>query len=74
MHYTIYAVDGIGYERAKFNGRVIEAGAEIVFLLLLVLVAKGYTVKSILTVFVKVWYNLFLSTGDQGPIASGLGN
>ena len=51
MHYTIYAVDGIGYERAKFNGRVIEAGAEIVFLLLLVLVAKGYTVKSISTVF-----------------------
>ena len=44
-HYTIYGLDGIGIDRAKFNGRVMQAAAEIVFLLLLVLVAKGYTVS-----------------------------
>lgn len=43
-HYMIYAVDGIGNERARLNGRILEASAEILFMLLIVLIAKGYTV------------------------------
>ena len=43
-HYLIYALDGIGRERSKLYGRVFEATAEILFMLLLILIAKGYTV------------------------------
>ena len=44
MHYLIYAMDGIGHQRSKMNGRVLEAASQIIFLLLLILIAKGYTV------------------------------
>ncbi len=44
IHYLIYALDGIGHERSKMNGRVLGAAAQIIFLLLLILIAKGYTV------------------------------
>ena len=43
-HYMVYAFDGIGLERMKLNGRIMEAAGEITFLLLLILIAKGYTV------------------------------
>ena len=40
----MYAHNGVGYEDIKLYGRVLEAIAEILFLLLLIIVAKGYTV------------------------------
>lgn len=43
-NYLVYAFDGEGLPRAETNGRVLEAASEIAFLLLLILVAKGYTV------------------------------
>ena len=43
-HYLVYALDGIGMYNVKLHGRVFEACAEILMLLLLILIAKGYTV------------------------------
>ncbi len=43
-HYMVYAFDGEGLLSAKMHGSVFEAAANIIFLLLLILVAKGYNV------------------------------
>ena len=43
-HYLMYALDGIGLNSTKLNGKVLEAAAEFMFVLLLILIAKGYTV------------------------------
>ncbi|PNF18018.1 hypothetical protein B7P43_G12644 [Cryptotermes secundus] len=42
--YIKYALDGIGFPRTKTLGRVCESASEIVYLLLLLLLAKGFTV------------------------------
>lgn len=42
--YFSYGMNGYGSPSAKLTGRVLEAAAEICFLLLLILLAKGYTV------------------------------
>lgn len=43
-HYLVYGIDGIGLEGTHTAGRVLEAAAEQLFVLLLLLIAKGYTV------------------------------
>ncbi|XP_059081294.1 transmembrane protein 145-like isoform X2 [Tigriopus californicus] len=43
-HYLVYALDGVGLDRAQLNGRMLEATSEIIFMTLLILIAKGYTV------------------------------
>ena len=43
-HYLILGIDGIGLKGTHLNGRVLEAVAEMMFVLLLILIAKGYTV------------------------------
>jgi len=43
-HYFAYAFNGRGMQRAKLLGRVLESGSELLFVLLLILLAKGYTV------------------------------
>ena len=43
-HYLVYGIDGVGLPRNKLLGRVLESAADIVFVLLLILLAKGYTV------------------------------
>ena len=42
--YFSYGMNGYGSPNAKLTGRVLESAGEIVFLLLLLLLAKGYTV------------------------------
>ena len=42
--YMSYGMNGYGSPSAKLTGRVLESAAEISFLLLLLLLAKGYTV------------------------------
>ncbi|KAJ1520514.1 hypothetical protein ONE63_003637 [Megalurothrips usitatus] len=42
--YIRYAVDGVGFPRTRQLGRLMEAASETTFLLLLLLLAKGYTV------------------------------
>ncbi|KAK6645038.1 hypothetical protein RUM43_001314 [Polyplax serrata] len=42
--YVRYALDGTGHPRIKYFGQLNEAASEICFLLLLLLLAKGYTV------------------------------
>jgi hypothetical protein len=44
IHYLVYAFDGIGSGTCRLYGRIVEAAAEIAFILLLILIAKGYTV------------------------------
>ena len=44
FHYLTYAINGVGLVRTKLVGRVMESVAEILFVLLLILLAKGYTV------------------------------
>ena len=44
FHYLTYAINGVGLIRTKLVGRVMESVAEILFVLLLILLAKGYTV------------------------------
>ena len=44
FHYLTYAINGVGLIRTKLVGRVMESIAEILFVLLLILLAKGYTV------------------------------
>ena len=40
----MYGLDGIGLVRTKLSGRILEATADFMFVLLIVLIAKGYTV------------------------------
>ena len=43
-HFLVYGVDGIGLKSTHLLGRILEAAAELMFILLLILIAKGYTV------------------------------
>ena len=43
-HYVVYGIDGIGLKSSHLFGRMLEAAAELMFVLLLILIAKGYTV------------------------------
>ena len=43
-HFLVYGVDGIGLKSTHLFGRILEAAAELMFVLLLILIAKGYTV------------------------------
>ena len=43
-HYLVLGIDGIGLKSTHLNGRVLEAAADLMFVLLLILIAKGYTV------------------------------
>ncbi|CAH1407389.1 unnamed protein product [Nezara viridula] len=42
--YVRYAVDGVGVPRLTTIGRMCESASEVIFLLLLLLMAKGYTI------------------------------
>ena len=44
LHYLMYGLDGIGLVRTKLSGRILEATADFMFVLLIILIAKGYTV------------------------------
>ncbi|XP_034235030.1 transmembrane protein 145-like isoform X2 [Thrips palmi] len=44
ISYIRYALDGVGFPRTRQLGRLLEAGSETTFLLLLLLLAKGFTV------------------------------
>ena len=43
-HYLVYGVDGLGLRVTHLTGRILEAAADLMFVLLLILIAKGYTV------------------------------
>jgi hypothetical protein len=45
MAYLSYAMNGYGMPAGKLLGRILESASEISFLLLLILLAKGYTVS-----------------------------
>jgi hypothetical protein len=45
MAYISYGVNGYGMPGGKLLGRILESASEISFLLLLILLAKGYTVS-----------------------------
>jgi hypothetical protein len=45
MAYISYGVNGYGLPGGKLLGRILESASEISFLLLLILLAKGYTVS-----------------------------
>jgi len=68
--YISYGMNGYGMPQTKLLGRVLESASEIVFLLLILLLAKGYTVtrarlrtvSSIkLTVFICLYVIAYLS-------------
>ena len=40
FHYLVYAVNGVGLKRTKVSGRVLESLSELLFVLLLILLAK----------------------------------
>ena len=42
-HYLSYGLNGLGFGNGKLWGRMFEAGADMIFVLLLILIAKGYT-------------------------------
>ncbi|XP_062500568.1 transmembrane protein 145-like [Corticium candelabrum] len=44
LHYGIYGNDGMGVKQIKVIGRLVSAASEIVFLLTLLLLGKGWTV------------------------------
>lgn len=73
IHYGRYANDGQGYPNVKMAARMWQASAEMIFLLLLLLCAKGYTITRarlrqvsairltvFLCVYVLVWVLLFM--------------
>ena len=43
-HYSVYGIDGVGLPGNKLLGRILESAADITLVLLLILLAKGYTV------------------------------
>ncbi|XP_077485177.1 transmembrane protein 145-like [Amblyomma americanum] len=72
-YYAMYADDGIGIAQLKLLGRVLSSVSTLVFLLLLILVAKGYTVTrgrlkpstsakigTFMTLYVVVYTALFI--------------
>ncbi|XP_077564970.1 transmembrane protein 145-like isoform X2 [Haemaphysalis longicornis] len=72
-YYAMYADDGIGIAQLKLLGRVLSSVSTLVFLLLLILVAKGYTVTrgrlkpgtsakigTFMTLYVVVYSALFI--------------
>ena len=44
LHYFWYAQDGIGHPTFMFIGRLIQGASETVFLLVLIMLAKGWTI------------------------------
>lgn len=44
VHYGVYSEDGVGVEPLKTLGRAAEAVSTLIFLLLLILLGKGFTV------------------------------
>jgi hypothetical protein len=44
-HYLAYGLNGLGLTSGKLWGRIFEAGSDMLFVLLLILIAKGYTGK-----------------------------
>lgn len=44
IHYLVYGLNGVGIKEYKLIGRVLESGSDLIFMLLLILLAKGYTV------------------------------
>ena len=44
LSYLSYGMNGYGLPNGKLLGRILESASEITFLLLLILLAKGYTV------------------------------
>ncbi|RDD44507.1 Transmembrane protein 145 [Trichoplax sp. H2] len=44
IHYGVYAQNGIGVEFLRLFGRLLLAASDLVFLLMVILLAKGYTV------------------------------
>ncbi|XP_040566711.1 transmembrane protein 145 [Lepeophtheirus salmonis] len=44
VHYTSFGVNGKGVPKIKFMGQIFESTGETIFLILLILLAKGYTV------------------------------
>ncbi|XP_075549074.1 transmembrane protein 145-like [Dermacentor variabilis] len=72
-YYAMYADDGIGIPQLKLLGRMLSSSSTLVFLLLLILVAKGYTVTrgrlkastsakigTFMTLYVVVYTALFI--------------
>merc|ERR1712150_81392 len=43
-HYAVYGIDGVGLPGNKLFGRILESAADITLVLLLILLAKGYTI------------------------------
>ena len=43
-HYCVYGIDGVGLPGNKLLGRILESAADITLVLLLILLAKGYTI------------------------------
>ncbi|CAG0884590.1 unnamed protein product [Darwinula stevensoni] len=44
LAYARYGVDGVGWPGIKLTGELLESCSEIIFVLMLLLVAKGYTI------------------------------
>ncbi|KAL1139755.1 hypothetical protein AAG570_006732, partial [Ranatra chinensis] len=44
MAYVRYAMDGVGFPIFRNLGRIFESGSEVIYLILLLLLAKGYTI------------------------------
>ncbi|CAB4062890.1 unnamed protein product [Lepeophtheirus salmonis] len=44
VHYTSFGVNGKGVPKIKFMGQIFESTGKTIFLILLILLAKGYTV------------------------------
>jgi len=42
-HYLAYSINGMGWIVGKLYGRIFEASADMIFVLLLILIAKGFT-------------------------------
>ncbi|KAH6930250.1 hypothetical protein HPB50_012262 [Hyalomma asiaticum] len=72
-YYAMYADDGVGIPQLKLLGRILSSSSTLVFLLLLILVAKGYTVTrgrlkpstsakigTFMTLYVVVYTALFI--------------
>ena len=48
-HYLSYGLNGVGLSNGKLWGRILEASADMIFVLLLILIAKGYTGVTLLS-------------------------
>lgn len=65
LHYDKYSQNGIGISSLKFCGLLLRQFATILFVLLLLLIAKGYTITrgklpALTTVKILVFVTIFL--------------